>query len=212
MQATICPTITAANPDEYKAQMERIEPFAMRIHVDIMDGTFAPNCGIGIDEIWWRGDRTIDLHMMYQRPSDHLDLLLTLKPRLVIIHAEADGDYEPFAEALHNHGVEVGVALLPKTTVDWIADSMKHIDHVLIFSGDLGHFGGTFDPSLLEKVRQVRALKRNVEIGWDGGINEHNEAQLIEAGVDVLNVGGFIQKAQDPQSQYHLLVDRLQHR
>ena len=125
-----------------------------------------------------------------------------LAPRLVIVHAEAEGGFRDFAEALHGHGVQVGVALLPQTPVSAIEPALALIDHVLIFSGDLGHFGGQANLQLLSKVKQLRDLKPALEIVWDVGINEQKSKKLAAVGVDVLNVGGFIQKAQDPHKSY----------
>jgi 3-keto-L-gulonate-6-phosphate decarboxylase len=45
-------------------------------------------------------------------------------------------------------------------------------------------------------------LKPSLEIGWDGGVNTSNVQQFINGGVDVLNVGGFIQHAHNPQAAY----------
>jgi ribulose-phosphate 3-epimerase len=76
---------------------------------------------------------------------------------------------------------------------------------VLVFSGNLGHHGGEADLGLLEKVRQIKVHHPEVEIGWDGGINDQNVKQLVEAGVEVLNVGGYIQKADYPERAYATL-------
>lgn len=210
MKATICPTITAENSDEYAVQMERVEPFANRIHVDMADGQLAPRKLINFDSVWWRGDRTIDLHVMYLRPLEHAEIMLALNPRLIIVHAEAEGNFLNFANHLHAHGIEVGVALLPRTQVDTIRPILDFVNHVLIFSGNLGYQGGSeADLSLLEKVTAIRALKPFVEIGWDGGVNEANARQLSRGGVDVLNVGSYIQHAKNPANAYAKLKSVL---
>jgi ribulose-phosphate 3-epimerase len=203
---TICPTITVETSDDYRKQMEILEPFAHRLHIDMADGDFAPRKLLAFDKIWWRGNRTIDIHLMYRYPIDHAEIILALNPRLVVIHAEAEGNFINFADHLHEHGIEVGVALLPETRVDALMPVIDSIDHVLIFSGNLGYQGGsTADMNLLKKVVAVRRLKPTVEIGWDGGVNDQNAQQIAEAGVDVLNVGGFIQHAVDPASAYATL-------
>jgi pentose-5-phosphate-3-epimerase len=58
-------------------------------------------------------------------------------------------------------------------------------------------------------VKQVQEHHPEAEIGWDGGINDHNAQQLVAAGVDVLNVGGFIQKSDDPAGAYEKLLNLL---
>lgn len=206
MAATICPTITAETPEEYQRQMDRVA-FAGRLHLDVADGLLAPRKLIDLDKLWWPGDKVVDLHVMYRRPFDHIELFIVQHPNMVIVHAEAEGDFIEFADRLHYHGIEVGVALLPKSKIDDIAPAIRMIDHVLIFSGNLGYQGGSkVDFHLLEKVKRLRSLKSSLEIGWDGGVNTDNAHQLIEGGVDVLNVGGFIQHAANPAEAYRQLV------
>jgi ribulose-phosphate 3-epimerase len=202
---SICPTVTAETTDEYLQQMQRVEPFATRIHVDITDGDFAPHKLVNFDQVWWRGNRTIDLHIMHRYPLDHAEIILAMSPRLVIVHAEAEGNLMNFIDHLHRHGIEVGLALLPRTKVEDVAPALAVIDHVLIFSGNLGYHGGQADLDLLGKARKVRELNPKIEIGWDGGVNDQNAREIAEAGVDVLNVGGFIQGSENPQKAYATL-------
>lgn len=207
--AIICPTVLAGDPHEFREQMERIAPFARRVQIDLTDGLFALNKTVAMDHIWWPHAMKADLHLMYKRPDLFIDKILELEPALVIIHAEAEGSFEPFAKTLHDAGIKVGVALLPDTQPSLIESSLDDIDHVLIFSGDLGHFGGTADLELLDKVGRLKSVKPELEIGWDGGINERNAHRLASAGVDVLNVGGYIQQADDPEEAYAKLLTKL---
>lgn len=191
--------------------MERVEQFASRIHIDVADGLLAPRKLIGLDRLWWPGNVVADLHMMYERPFDHTELLQALHPQLVIVHAEAKGDFYHFSYQMHLHGIEVGVALLPATPVSRIAAALGNIDHVLVFSGNLGYQGGsTADLSLLTKVKELHTAKPTLEIGWDGGVNDHNAVELATAGVDVLNVGGFIHAAKEPANAYAKLKEVTQ--
>ena len=182
--------------------MERLEPFAQRIHIDLMDGEFAPTTSPGLDKIWWPHQLVADIHLMYQRPMEHIDQLIKLKPHLVVIHNEAQVHHMEFAARLHQHDIEVGLAILHDTPIEHAYQIMHSFDHVLIFSGDLGKHGGVADLGVLDKVRKVRQHHPEVEIGWDGGINAENAKQLIEGGVNILNVGGFIQKSSDPSAAY----------
>ncbi len=203
--AVICPTVTAYDSDEYRAQVNRLMPFAERIHIDLMDGEFAPTQSPPLAQIWLPGHKVCDIHLMYHNPMEYLAQLIKLRPNMVVIHNEASVHHMHFAAELHKEGIKAGLALLSDTPVEYAEQIMHSFDHVLIFSGNLGHHGGTADLELLEKVQQVRLLHPEAEIGWDGGINDQNAAQLIEAGVDVLNAGGYIQKASDPVAAYATL-------
>lgn len=208
--ATIAPTVTAFEPHEYRDQMETLESFAQRIHIDLMDGIFAPTTSPSVEQIWWPEGVTADIHLMYQRPSEQLEQLIRLKPSLVIIHAEAEVDFVDFAAKLHESGIKAGLALLADTSVESIAKILANYDHALIFSGKLGFHGGHADISLLGKVRQVREKLPSIEISWDGGINDQNAKILVEGGVQVLNTGGYIQKAPDPATAYAKLKSLIE--
>jgi ribulose-phosphate 3-epimerase len=207
--AVICPTVTAFDKHEYRTQIERLVPFAKRVHIDLMDGEFAPSKSPDLSTIWWPKELTADIHLMYQRPMEQIDELIKLKPNLVVIHAEAEADFSNFAAKLHAADIKVGLALLQDTSVGAVAKILSDFDHVLVFSGNLGYHGGEADLGLLDKVREIRQSYPAIEISWDGGISDQNAPQLIEAGVDVLNVGGFIQKADDPAAVYKSLASLI---
>jgi len=200
--AVICPTVTAFEPHQYRTQMEVLEAFAGRVHIDLMDGEFAPTTSPGLEQIWWPENLTADIHLMYQRPMDQIEALIELGPSLVVIHAEAEVDHADFAAKLKAHNIQAGIAMLSDTTVESIEELIPKFDHVLIFSGDLGHHGGVADLQLLNKVKEIHKKFPSLEISWDGGINDQNAHQLIEAGVNVLNVGGYIADSQDPAAAY----------
>lgn len=205
-RVSIAPTVTAENPHTFRQQMERIANFALRVHIDLSDGSLAPNKLIDLDKVWWPGGVRADLHVMLAQPFEHVELYKALGPQLVIVHAEGKGDFVAFAEQMHGHGIETGVALLPETPVENIEPALDMIDHVMIFSGSLGSFGGNADLRLLDKITRLKKLKPALEIGWDGGINDQNAKQLVAGGVEVLNVGGFIQRSENPEEAYEALT------
>lgn len=202
MVAEVSPTILAGEPHEFREQMERVAMFAKRVQIDLMDGVFAPTKSVELEKVWWPQTIKADIHLMYQRPDEQLGLLVKLLPHMVIIHAEADVDHMHFAAELHRYGILAGLSVLKETSIEWVDRLLPSFDHLLIFSGDLGRFGGEADMSLLDKVKTVKNHYSNIEIGWDGGVNVDNIAKLVNGGVDVLNVGGAIQKASNPKEVY----------
>jgi len=205
----IAPTITAETSEDYKTQIERVHGYAERIHIDISDGEFAPSFLIGAAQVWWPQDWTADIHAMVARPSDHLETLISLKPNMIIFHAETQEDIVPILQRIKASGIKAGIALLKSTVPSTVAPAIEAADHVMIFSGDLGKQGGTASLMQLEKVRLIRAIRQDVEIGWDGGVNIENAYSLAQGGVDVLNVGSTIADAADPKSVYATLVSEI---
>lgn len=207
--AVICPTVTEYDLHAYRERMEQLEKFAERVHIDLMDGQLAPTVSPPLSAIWLPKAAIADIHLMYQNPANQLDQLIRLKPSLVVIHAEANVDHAAFAAALKAAGIKAGLALLQDTTVESVSGRLEAFDHALVFSGDLGKHQGKADLGLLDKVRDIRGRFPGIEIGWDGGVNDQNAAQLVEAGVDVLNAGGFIAGAAEPEEAYAKLKSAI---
>jgi ribulose-phosphate 3-epimerase len=207
--AIICPTVLANTEADYNAQIKRIAPFAERIQIDLMDGEFAAPASIPLDKVWWPHSVKADIHLMYQRPFDHIDQLIHMQPHMVIFHVEAMFHHMHMAAELHKGGIQAGLAILPDTPVANIEQILSSFDHLLIFSGNLGHFGGKVNLDLLHKVIEAKEHHPSLEIGWDGGINKDNAQALVQGGIDVLNVGGAIQKTDNPASAYNTLVESI---
>ena len=206
---TVAPCVTAPDAHAYREQMARVASFATRVHIDFSDGELAPVKLINPIQAYWPEGVLADLHLMLKRPAEHLETIISLSPNLVIFHAEAEGDLLGMMRQLHAVNIKTGVALLQTTEPEAANNIIADADHVLIFSGDLGHFGGAADLTLLKKVGQIRAISANVEIGWDGGVGPDNIAQLSLGGVEVFNAGGAIQQAPDPQEAYATLVKNI---
>lgn len=207
--SVICPTVTAYNMDDYTKQLRLASSLSERVHIDLMDNQFTDSNSPSLNQIWLPSISAADIHLMYKRPMQLVDRLIELKPHLVIIHSEAELDHMHFVALLHQADIMVGLALLQDTSLEDVQDIIHSFDHVLIFSGNLGHHGGHADMAIVDKVREVRLEYPEVEIGWDGGINDNNVQLLIDAEVDVLNVGGFIQNSKDPEQAYEKLQVNL---
>lgn len=206
MSAVITPAILAENAAQYKEQVDRITGFAERVHIDISDGEFAPTLTVSIPELWAPEGWTVDIHAMVDKLDDYIPKLIALRPNMIIVHAEAKGDVQTTLTQIRQAGINAGLALLRSTVPRTVEEMIKLADHVMIFSGELGRFGGNASLMQLEKIRLIKSINPGVEIGWDGGVSIDNAYSLVQGGVNVLNVGGVIQKASDP----HAIFSKLQ--
>lgn len=207
--SVIAPTITVETPEEFKAAIERLQPFAQRVHIDISDGQFAPAFLLDEKQIYWPKEWIVDIHAMVANPADHLPALIAMKPNLIIFHVETGANLVPILDEIKKNGIKAGIALQKPTVPLTVAGAIKTADHVLVFSGDLGHYGGTASMMQLEKVRLIKAINPAVEIGWDGGVSVENAYTLTQGGVNVLNAGSAIAEAVDPANAYATLVREI---
>lgn len=210
--ADVVPCITVEDAESYKAAVDRIHPFASRVHIDISDGEFAPRLLLGADKLWWPQNWTVDIHAMVMRPAEYVDQLIALQPHTIIFHVEAAADLVPIIKKIQQAGIRAGVALQRSTVPRSVQAAVEAADHIMIFSGTLGEYGGSANLMQLEKVRLIKRINASAEIAWDGGITIDNIYTLTHGGVDVLNVGGTIARADDPESTYAKLVEETNKR
>ncbi|MDR3298093.1 MAG: hypothetical protein LBT19_01840 [Candidatus Nomurabacteria bacterium] len=202
---TISPTILTDDPNRYKQLVELYHPFTKRAQIDISDGTLAPSRTVPINTTWWPKGWLVDIHMMVMQPSLYLDILTKLKPNLVIFHSEVQEDLTTVFDTLRQNDIKVGLAILKPTFPGDVRQYIADADHVMIFSGELGQNGGAADLLQLEKVRIIKSIKKDVEIGWDGGANVSNVRTIAQAGVNVINVGNALASADNPAKTYTML-------
>lgn len=205
----ICPAILAADPQDYQRKINIVTAFAKRIHIDLSDGDFAPGRSVNPIQAWWPAGVLADIHLMYRHPLEHIETIISLGPNLAIIHAEAEGDLSGMMKHLKRCGQKTGLALLADTEPDNVSQLIGLADHVLIFSGKLGSYGGSADLSLLQKARAIKQINPQAEIGWDGGAGPSNARSIAAAGVEVIVAGGSIMKAGDPAAEYAKLANSI---
>ena len=202
----IVPTITTDDKATFDHNLAEFSKFTKRVHIDYSDGTFAPTRMLALSEIQPAENLEIDIHIMSAKPSDYLAEVLRIKPALCVVHAEVDDDVQGIFSQLKAAGIKVGVALLRGTFPKKVEERIALSDHVMIFAGQLGSQGGTIDMLQTEKVALIRALKSDLEISWDGGVNLSNVRALAHSDINVINVGSAITRASDPAAMYQSLV------
>ena len=83
------------------------------------------------------------------------------------------------------------------------------LDLVLIMTVNPGFGGQKFIPSMLDKVRRMRAklVERNFSalIECDGGVNLETGRMLKDAGADVLVAGNSVFRSENPTETIHKL-------
>lgn len=205
----IVPTVLTNSETEYKSQLEKINLFAKHIQIDITDGVFAKSPTVPIDKVWWPKEWTADLHLMVAQPSQYIDRVIKMAPTLCIFHAEASENLLPLFEKLKAHGIRTGVALLQSTFPGKVQQYISAADHVLIFAGQIGVQGSPADMMQMEKIGIIRAMKPEVEIGWDGGANMTNIRALAHADLDIINVGSALSRANNPDKVYQEMVAEI---
>lgn len=200
--ASVAPTINATSPEDYARRINNVKPFAKRLHIDVSDGVFDDVRTVGLTQVYDIDGVPFDLHLMMVHPESQIENIVALQPQLVIVHFEAQFDRDAFFKQLRSMDIKVGLAVKVETTIEQVKDVLPNVDHLVVFTGRLGHNGGEFRADCLEKIAQARAINSNLEIAVDGGLNQETARLAMEAGANLLDVGSFIQDSADPEIAY----------
>lgn len=204
----VVPAILTSDPADFGHKIKRLK-FAGRVHVDVSQPPFAPTRTIGLAQIHLPDGLKSDLHLMINHPEKQAETVISLNPDLAIVHFEADGNLANFFERIGEVGIKKGLAILPETTVSEAAELIKQADHVLVFTGNLGHYGGELRGDCLAKIAEIKELNPKAEISVDGGVNPDNAAEVARAGADILISGGFIANAEDPKAAFSKIAEAV---
>lgn len=177
------------------------------IHIDVIDGQFAPNLTYGVPVVAAckrATDVPLDVHLMINNPDEHADWFVDAGADLVTVHVEAARHLHRLIAHLHDRGVKAGVVLNPATPVCMVEHVIEDVDVVMLMSVNPGFGGQSFIEGTYAKLRQLtemcRAHGASPLIELDGGVGASNAAAVARAGADFLVAGSAVFGAEDPYS------------
>jgi ribulose-phosphate 3-epimerase len=206
----IAPSILAADLGKLVSEVQEVvDAGATVIHVDIMDGHFVPplSMGPGHAKALRRAfpDAYLDVHLMVQRPHEHVESFAEAGADSITFHEEADTDVAETIAAIRAAGCKAGVSVKPKTALE-VLDGVD-LDLALVMSVEPGWGGQSFIEGALERITRLREqFGEAVEIEVDGGVDISNAGACAEAGASLLVAGSSIFGQSDRKRAYKELT------
>jgi ribulose-phosphate 3-epimerase len=193
----IAPSILAADYRRLGEQVEAAEAAGVDyIHCDIMDGHFVPPITFGpliIEAVHRSTSLPLDVHMMVEDPERYIEHVAKAGGSIFTVHWEATPHLDRVVSEIKKAGMRAGVAINPATPAVMLEEILPSLDLVLVMSINPGWGGQPFMPSVLPKLRKVRAMidERSLatELEVDGGVRDTTIKQAVEAGANVLVAG-----------------------
>ena len=160
------------------------------LHIDMMDGSFVPNFGLGVDYV--RGlrnltDIPLDLHLMIKDPEYKYQWIGIKPSDTVSIHYESTFQVQRALDYLEPFGCKRFLAINPATPISSLEEVLEYIDGINLLMVNPGFAGQKIVPSTMRKAQKVvdllkREGREDIIIEVDGNITPENGKKLREIG------------------------------
>lgn len=198
MKNKISASLMCADPFSLKDTVLLLEKHKVDyLHIDIMDGKFVPNLGIGSDFIKSLRKHTsipFDYHIMVKEPDDIIKLLDIRENDLVSVHYECSFQIQRTLDNIKKNDCKVMIAINPATPLCTLEEVIYYIDGINLLMVNPGFAGQNMVENCMKKADKVGRIIRKLDrkdiiFEVDGNVSFENAAILKNLGANTF-VGG----------------------
>jgi ribulose-phosphate 3-epimerase len=198
MRGFLSPSMMCADIGALRTTLDVFENNGVEyIHLDIMDGIFAPNFTLGADYVKQLRRLTsipLDIHLMIREPEAKIDWFEPKEGDFVGVHPESTVHFQRALQKVRSHGAKTTAALNPATPLDVLEYVWEDLDAVMIMTVNPGFAGQKLISAALRKIGECRKAaaahgKPDILIEADGNVSLENAVKMASEGADMFVLG-----------------------
>jgi ribulose-phosphate 3-epimerase len=217
----IAPSILAWDLGDLETAVEiSVKGKADQVHLDVIDGHFAPNITFGpgtVKALRPKCDLKFDTHLMIEEPHLYAAKFLDAGSDILTFHTEVltGPRFDELHGLVSSRGKEVGLAVKPETELpDWALSRLDKVSTVVVMTVNPGFSGQKMDMSVLPKLNKLRGVVKDrgldTDLEVDGGVEPENVQEVVRRGGNVLVAGAGVYAKEDPIRAISALRDKAE--
>ena len=194
VEKLLCPSMMCANFENLGKEVKDLEEAGFDIfHLDVMDGNFVPNFGMGLQDIEYickNTTKSCDVHLMVTNPSAYVEKFIKLGASIVYVHPETDSHITRTLQMIKDLGAKAGIAINPGTSFESVKEVLHLCEYVMIMSVNPGFAGQKYLDFVTPKFKKFVEEAKNYggyKVMIDGACSPEKIKELSAIGVS-----GFI--------------------
>lgn len=165
------------------------------IHIDVMDGNFVPNITFGppvIKSFKKYTNLPFDVHLMIDKPERYIEDFVKAGADIITVHSESTIHLHRLIQQIKSYGVKAAVSLNPSTSEEVLKYVINDLDMVLVMSVNPGFGGQKFIETVVEKIKNIKKMREDIDVEVDGGITNETIGRCIDAGANIFVAGSYV--------------------
>ena len=206
MAQIIFPSLIAGNQQELEKKYAKLSGVVKTLHLDIVDGRFAPNKSLQF-KFKLSPQFRYDAHLMVKDPEQWIKRQLRQNGskliNVFIPHFEAIYFHSRYILWMKKLKKKVAFAILPETNVTHLKEHLPYLDYVLVLAVHPGFYGSKYLRSELLKITPIKKVNPKVKIIVDGGMNPETIVEARKAGADLFVSGSYLMNNHDNHNTHN---------